>query len=207
MFRISHACEMRNAKHFAMTPKLEPIIRQPKKIKQYPSRSQFKNFVLNLQNPEEIYKNWAIVQNFLNLDKEIKFLKTHHINCEIGKFKFTDDKNTLGAIHIVRDPRNVLLSVKNHFSLNNYTETLEFISREKHWIGIEKKESDRLLKEIFEHQSRLDLTCRFSWTTNTVAIWDNRSVIHYAIADFYPGKGLGYERVMDRIAIEGDSPQ
>ena len=77
----------------------------------------------------------------------------------------------------------------------------------KRIIGLEKKESDEILKKIFEHQARLDLTCRFNWTENAVAIWDNRSVIHYAIADFYPGRGLGYERVMDRIAIEGDHPQ
>ena len=77
----------------------------------------------------------------------------------------------------------------------------------KQIIGIKKEESDQILKDIFEHQARLDLTCRFSWTENTVAIWDNRSVIHYAIADFFPGRGLGYERVMDRIAIEGDHPQ
>ena len=77
----------------------------------------------------------------------------------------------------------------------------------KQIIGLEKDESDDILKKIFEHQSRLDLTCRFTWTENTVAIWDNRSVIHYAIADFYPGRGLGYERIMDRIAIEGDHPQ
>jgi len=74
-------------------------------------------------------------------------------------------------------------------------------------IDLKKEESDEILKKIFEHQARLDLTCRFNWTKNTVAIWDNRSVIHYAIADFYPGRGLGYERVMDRIAIEGDSPK
>ncbi len=73
-------------------------------------------------------------------------------------------------------------------------------------IGLEKKESDEILKKVFEHQARLDLTCRFRWTENAVAIWDNRSVIHYAIADFYPGKGLGHKRVMDRIAIEGDRP-
>ena len=77
----------------------------------------------------------------------------------------------------------------------------------KQIIGLDKKESDQILKEIFEHQARLDLTCRFTWTENTVAIWDNRSVIHYAIADFFPGRGLGYERIMDRIAIEGDHPQ
>ena len=73
-------------------------------------------------------------------------------------------------------------------------------------IGIDKKESDEILNEIYKHQARLDLTCRFQWTENTVAIWDNRSVQHYAIADFFPGRGLGYERIMDRIAIEGDRP-
>jgi len=73
-------------------------------------------------------------------------------------------------------------------------------------VGMDKKESDEILNEIFKHQARLDFTCRFQWTENTVAIWDNRSVQHYAIADFFPGRGLGHERIMDRIAIEGDYP-
>ena len=73
-------------------------------------------------------------------------------------------------------------------------------------VDIDKKESDETLKKIFEHQARLELTCRFRWTENAVAIWDNRSVLHYAIADFFPGRGLGHERIMDRIAIEGDRP-
>jgi len=76
----------------------------------------------------------------------------------------------------------------------------------KRIVGLDKEESDEILNKIFEHQARLELTCRFTWTENTVCIWDNRSVIHFAIADFYPGRGLGYERVMDRIAIEGDQP-
>ena len=67
--------------------------------------------------------------------------------------------------------------------------------------------SKEILNYLFEHQARLDLTCRFKWTENAIAIWDNRSVQHYAIADFYPNKGLGFERVMDRIAVEGDHPQ
>ena len=73
-------------------------------------------------------------------------------------------------------------------------------------IGLVKEESDKTLEKIFQHQARLDLTCRFRWTENAVAIWDNRSVQHYAIADFFPGRGLGYERIMDRIAIQGDRP-
>ena len=73
-------------------------------------------------------------------------------------------------------------------------------------VGLSKEESDDILKILFEHQTRLELTCRFTWSENTICIWDNRSVIHFAIADFYPGRGLGYERIMDRIAIEGDQP-
>ena len=73
-------------------------------------------------------------------------------------------------------------------------------------MGLSKKESDNLLERIFRHQEKLDLSCRFKWTENAVAILDNRCTQHYAIADFYPGRGLGHERVMDRIAIVGDQP-
>ena len=76
----------------------------------------------------------------------------------------------------------------------------------KNIVGVDKKESEEILNKIFKHQARLDLTCRFQWTENAVAIWDNRSVQHYAIADFFPGRGLGHERIMDRIAIQGDKP-
>ena len=73
-------------------------------------------------------------------------------------------------------------------------------------FDMEEKESNKILKNIFEHQERLDFTCRFQWTENAIAIWDNRSVLHQGLTDFFPGRGLGYERIMDRIAIEGDRP-
>jgi alpha-ketoglutarate-dependent taurine dioxygenase len=40
--------------------------------------------------------------------------------------------------------------------------------------------------------------------SNMELAWDNRSVIHQGLTDFFPGRGLGYERIMDRIAIEGN---
>ena len=73
-------------------------------------------------------------------------------------------------------------------------------------VGMKKKESNDLLFKIFKHQERLELTCRFKWTKNAVAIWDNRSVIHYAISDYYANRGLGYRRIMDRVAIKGTRP-
>ena len=73
-------------------------------------------------------------------------------------------------------------------------------------VGLPDDESSDLLNYIFKHQERLDLSCRFKWTENAIAILDNRSTQHYAIADFYPGRGLGHERVMDRSSIVGDKP-
>ena len=73
-------------------------------------------------------------------------------------------------------------------------------------VGIDKKDNDDLLTKIFNHQEKLEFTCRFKWTPNTVAIWDNRSVIHYAIADYFPNRGLGYRRIMDRVAVRGEKP-
>ena len=74
-------------------------------------------------------------------------------------------------------------------------------------LDLDEDESDHILNHIFKHQERLDFTCRFKWTENAVAIWDNRSTLHQGLTDFFPGRGLGHERVMDRIAIEGDNPQ
>ena len=73
-------------------------------------------------------------------------------------------------------------------------------------IGLSEVESDDLLEKLFQHQQRLDLTCRFKWSKNAVAIWDNRSVIHYAISDYFPNRGLGHIRIMDRVAIKGEKP-
>ena len=74
-------------------------------------------------------------------------------------------------------------------------------------IDLDEVESNKILKELFAHQERLDFTCRFKWTENAVALWDNRCTLHQGLTDFFPGRGLGYERIMDRIAIEGDNPQ
>ena len=76
----------------------------------------------------------------------------------------------------------------------------------KRILDLDENESSDILNEIFLHQERLDFTCRFKWTENAVAIWDNRSTLHQGLTDFFPGRGLGHERVMDRIAVEGDNP-
>ena len=39
-------------------------------------------------------------------------------------------------------------------------------------------------------------TCRFKWRDGSVAMWDNRSCQHYAVADFWP-----HERKMERVTL------
>ena len=63
---------------------------------------------------------------------------------------------------------------------------------------MDKEESDEVLKKIFEHQERLDFTCRFKWTENAVAIWDNRSTQHQGLTDFFQEEDL----VMKELWIE-----
>ena len=114
---------------------------------QYPLRSQFKNFVKDFNNIDEIKNEWINTQDFLNLDNKTKFFKTHHVNCKIGSSSFTDLNNTLGIIYIVRDPRNIITSIMYHFSKKSYQEAKEFIFDENRWLGI-VKETNKKARDI-----------------------------------------------------------
>ena len=104
-------------------------------IMQYPKRDQFEKLVTNLDDFNQIKKNWINSQNLINSDNKLSIFKTHHVLCSLGKDNFTDEKNTLGAIYIVRDPRNVISSILYHFNLSNTEEALNFIQREDKFIG------------------------------------------------------------------------
>ena len=136
-------------------------------ICQFPLRSQFTNYIDDLQDVKKVYQNWSNVQNYMNLDNKIKFLKTHHVNCKIENFEFTDDNNSLGVIYIVRDPRNVACSVKNHFSLENYDEVKNFLFREHNWLGII---TDKKIKPL---DNKIP-TLISSWKTNYLS-WKNKT--------------------------------
>ena len=73
---------------------------------------------LNYTNLNEIIKNWKTLQEIRNLDGRINILKTHNALCTIGKYTFTDKTNTLGAIYLVRDPRDIVVSYANHLGLS-----------------------------------------------------------------------------------------
>ena len=103
-------------------------------IESYPNIKHFSGLSGNLNNPDEIVQNWINSQNRLNLNKKIKFFKTHNLLGSFGKHNFTDTKNTAGVIYIVRDPRNILTSLKNHFSLDNLEAAKKFIFAKNNWV-------------------------------------------------------------------------
>ena len=87
-------------------------------IQQFPNKIHFKNLTEKFQDIHELKKFWILAQDRINLDKKIKFFKTHHLNCKIGEYQFTNRDNTLATIYIVRDPRNLVNSFTNHYSVN-----------------------------------------------------------------------------------------
>ena len=97
------------------------------KISQFPQTHHFLPLGIDIENDKEVFKNFINAQNLINEEKgKLKFFKTHSSLCKIHDCNFTDLKNTLGAIYIVRDPRNVVTSFANHYSLNidEATETI-----------------------------------------------------------------------------------
>ena len=82
-----------------------------KNIKQFPKIGLFQKIGINIKDDKEVIKNYVKVQNTFNTKNSLQFLKTHSylFNFE-NKYPFTDLKNSLGVIYIVRDPRNIINS-------------------------------------------------------------------------------------------------
>ena len=85
-------------------------------IEQFPHEKFFKQEVNSIT---EVSRQWVPIQKEINKDKKIRFFKTHSFLGNYQKNEFTSPETTLGAIYIVRDPRNVLTSLKNHYSFDD----------------------------------------------------------------------------------------
>ena len=104
-----------------------------KKIGQFPEKRHFIDFDYNSKIVTDTSKYWIKAQEKINQNKKINFFKTHNILGSINNNNFTNKKNTVGAIYIVRDPRNVLTSMQNHYELSK-DEALKFMNNEKKYI-------------------------------------------------------------------------
>ena len=70
----------------------------------------------------------------------------------------------------------------------------------KHVCDMPEAESEALLYRLFAHASRPEFVYRHRWTLNDLVLWDNRSVMHYAILDY------SEPRIMHRFVVQGGRP-
>lgn len=71
----------------------------------------------------------------------------------------------------------------------------------KQFVGLNLADSQRLFSILQDHITRPENTVRWRWRAGDVAIWDNRSTQHRAVADF----GL-QRRTLRRATVNGDVP-
>ena len=89
------------------------------KIGQFPEKRHFTEFEYNQNIITDTSRFWLKAQQKINQDRKLRFFKTHNAFGELNNQKFTNKENSIGCIYIVRDPRNVITSLKNHYEMND----------------------------------------------------------------------------------------
>ena len=110
-----------------------------KNISLYPGPKYFKN---KINKPGEVSLFWESSQKNIVSKEKQTFLKTHNALIALNNRLFTSEKTSLGAIYIVRDPRNILSSLKNHYDFKDYNEAFEFMRNKKKYIWDIRKNND-----------------------------------------------------------------
>ena len=119
-----------------------------KKIGQFPEKRHFNEFKYDQNIITDTSRLWLKAQQKINQDKKLRFFKTHNAFGALNNQQFTDRENSIGCIYIVRDPRNVITSLKNHYNFKNYDDTLKFLLNDKKVIGTKNSEKEVDLPHI-----------------------------------------------------------
>ena len=102
-------------------------------IGQFPEKRHFVDFNYDSGNVTDTAKLWIKSQEKINKDKKIRFFKTHNTFGKVNNCDFTNKDNSAGCIYIVRDPRNVITSLENHYEMN-HEEALKWITNLNKYI-------------------------------------------------------------------------
>ena len=71
----------------------------------------------------------------------------------------------------------------------------------QHFESMTEEESRPLLQFLFAHATKAEFTCRLRWAPGTLAVWDNRCLLHLAINDYD-----GSRRLLHRTTVAGEQP-
>ena len=86
-----------------------------------------------------VVENWIRAQKKINADsKKIVFFKTHNVRGIVNNKYFTDESVCLGYIYIVRDPRDVVISLANHMGISTDAAINEMLINNKRMTSTHK---------------------------------------------------------------------
>ena len=125
-------------------------------IDQFPQKKYFKDFKYDKTIVNDTARLWLKAQKKINLDKRLRFFKTHNAFGNLNGNPFTDNTNSIGAIYVVRDPRNVITSLKNHYELNDNQAYSWMINENNYLYDIHN----------FKEDGYSDFQFISSWSTN-----------------------------------------
>ena len=153
------------------------------KIHQFPNMKFSK---IKSTSKEQASKNWIFNQNSFFNRENFNLVKTHNCLYPFKNNKFTTQNESLGAIYIVRDPRNVITSLTHHYSLN-YNEAF------KHMIDDQSS-----LLETSHELDHSNFTFLSSWS-NHYKSWKNNlifEVLFIKYEDLQKEKENTFEKVI-----------
>lgn len=119
-------------------------------------------------------------------------------------------KAKLESLHVVHDFQDSINQLGHeypivaHPAVRTHRETGKKIlwvnySQKPQFLGVELSESSALLQEVLRQYKRPEFQVRFSWKPGSVAFWDNRAAVHYAVRNYGD-----YPRLLERILISDE---
>ena len=143
-----------------------------RKVSLFPKRFHFKDFTDDYSNLKKISQYWINAQEKINTDGKLTIFKTHNGNYNILGKDFTNKNNTIGVIYVVRDPRNIISSIANHYKLN-LEQSVNFLLDKKRFLFNQNDPNDFTEENI--------ITLLGSWKThyNSWKIASNSLIIRY----------------------------
>ena len=127
-----------------------------KNIDQFPQKKFFNEFNYDPKVVTDTIKFWIKAQEKINQDKKLRFFKTHNAFGTLNNFDFTNNYNSIGCVYVVRDPRNVITSLKNFYEMND-DQAFKWITNKNQYIYDVNK---------FEKDGYSDFQFISSWDTN-----------------------------------------
>jgi len=122
-----------------------------------------------------------------------------------------DLKQRFEGLHVTHDYRSKLLRgghdypIVAHPLVRTHRETGQKIlwvnfTQKPFLIGLSPAESAELLTIVLDQYRRPEYQVRFSWRPGSLAFWDNRAAVHYAVRNYGD-----FPRLMERVLIADET--